>query len=224
MVSIPSPDIGLGGGFIFFNFHPYLGKISNLTSIFFNGVGSTTNQNRNIGVYNPTYLEPWGLTESHDMIFHHFFLLRFFDQQKGHVFFRLGWKIKNNSISRVLKFKKPWLVTFQKTKRILYVWPNDILLSKWTPESDLGRTPYIYNILYIWIRYSMFSMFFYWHQINSTRIFCEKTHRIFTPFHQPRQAEAPNLSSFLALGDVESTVKMLLNDSMTRLGGGNWKD
>ena len=33
----------LGGGFIFF--HPYLGKISVLTSIFFRWVGSTTNQN-----------------------------------------------------------------------------------------------------------------------------------------------------------------------------------
>ena len=35
----------LGGGFKYFlNFHPYLGKISNLTSIFFKWVGSTTNQ------------------------------------------------------------------------------------------------------------------------------------------------------------------------------------
>jgi len=32
----------LGGGFKHFeNFHPYLGKISNLTSIFFNGVETT---------------------------------------------------------------------------------------------------------------------------------------------------------------------------------------
>ena len=35
----------LGGGFKhFWNFHPYLGKISHLTSIFFRWVGSTTNQ------------------------------------------------------------------------------------------------------------------------------------------------------------------------------------
>ena len=34
----------LGGGFIFCYFHPYLGKISNLTRIFFRWVGSTTNQ------------------------------------------------------------------------------------------------------------------------------------------------------------------------------------
>ena len=35
----------LGGGFIhIFYFHPYLGKIFNLTSIFFRWVGSTTNQ------------------------------------------------------------------------------------------------------------------------------------------------------------------------------------
>ena len=35
----------LGGGFKYFwNFHPYLGKISNWTSIFFRWVGSTTNQ------------------------------------------------------------------------------------------------------------------------------------------------------------------------------------
>ena len=33
----------LGGGFKYFYFHPYFGKISNLTSIFFKWVGSTTN-------------------------------------------------------------------------------------------------------------------------------------------------------------------------------------
>ena len=33
----------LGGGFKYFYFHPYLGKWSNLTSIFFKWVGSTTN-------------------------------------------------------------------------------------------------------------------------------------------------------------------------------------
>ena len=32
----------LGGGFIFFFFHPYLGKIPILTSIFFNWVETTT--------------------------------------------------------------------------------------------------------------------------------------------------------------------------------------
>ena len=40
----PASESELGGGFQYFFFHPYLGKISNLTSIFFKWVGSTTNQ------------------------------------------------------------------------------------------------------------------------------------------------------------------------------------
>jgi len=40
-----------GGNSNFFYFHPYLGKIPNLTSIFFRWVGSTTNQKRLIYNY-----------------------------------------------------------------------------------------------------------------------------------------------------------------------------
>ena len=41
---VESPKQQLGGGFKYSYFHPYLGKISNLTDIFFKWVGSTTNQ------------------------------------------------------------------------------------------------------------------------------------------------------------------------------------
>ena len=58
---------------LFFIFTRIWGRFPIGRAYFSKGVGSTTNQNRNIGVYNPTYLDPWGLTESHDMIFHHFF-------------------------------------------------------------------------------------------------------------------------------------------------------
>ena len=49
-----SPSIFLGGGFKYFYFHPYLGKWSNLTSIFFKGV-ETTNQFPEIEQFRTTH-------------------------------------------------------------------------------------------------------------------------------------------------------------------------